>query len=713
MPPERPFPSPGHRTLWFSAPVLWHPGGYDIGHLTSEMRRMKAAGFNAVRFHNADPVENGPGTHDFRRTDDWLSAASAADIGVVLHPDNALVPGPLTLAAHGLTAASFERAYADDPRWLACVESWLAPIVRHIAPHPSLIAWGANGEDRVGRARLTDPEDHRRFVAWLRNHHPSLEALDKAWNIYPGPEDGRPAPLLVRDWDDAIRILDGFDADPQINGVHYGKLNYGAARDLMRFLADKQVARLRAFTRIFKTLDPAHPVMAGGHLLAANQPAYLWDNAATARAGDAHKTSVHLSWHFDGMAGEIDRPLYVQSRQTRDYAKDSFTSVYETTGGPVQYSGGYGNSMHPGLMRRLCLTYLAAGNLGLGFWTWNARPGGWETGEYGLTTLSGALSPWAREAGRIATALGKHAQELAQARQTHPVALLEDWDTQAILSLEPGRVDLPTTRDGTGTAQQANRALNGAARALLDAHIPFEILVTTDLHSRTDLPARWPVLYAPHLRALADDTLDALSRYVAAGGHLIADVQFGFQDSHGKLRPTGPHGAHARLFGAYIDAIHDARTGGKTYNGVPLPGFYGDLIPTTAHTLATYSDGTPAITRTTHGRGTATLIGFDAARLCHRPGQPEIQRLIARLAQFSPPGWDCDAPLAYRLRAPGVDHYFLLNDGPARTALLRVADQAYTAHEDVLAGSLIPASGPSTPVALPAEGALWLRCPHA
>ena len=48
------------------------------------------------------------------------------------------------------------------------------------------------------------------------------------------------------------------------------------------------------------------------------------------------------------------------------------------------------------------LSYLAAGNESIYFWDWACRPGGLEAGEYALTSYSGKITPWAREAGRVA-----------------------------------------------------------------------------------------------------------------------------------------------------------------------------------------------------------------------------------------------------------------------------------------------------------------------
>ena len=96
--------------------------------------------------------------------------------------------------------------------------------------------------------------------------------------------------------------------------------------------------------------------------LFANQASCLWDNTKLGKVADGIGTSVHLSWHFEPVDGEVDRPVYIQARMTRDMAKGKPTACWEATGGPVQFSGGYGNSMSAGLMRRLCMAYLAAGN---------------------------------------------------------------------------------------------------------------------------------------------------------------------------------------------------------------------------------------------------------------------------------------------------------------------------------------------------------------
>ncbi|MFP3938461.1 MAG: beta-galactosidase trimerization domain-containing protein, partial [Phycisphaerae bacterium] len=554
---------------------------------------------------------------------------------------------------------------------------------------------------------LDNDYDRERFAEWLRRQYGSVEALDAAWNIY--PEAGR---LMVESFEDAWLVAEP-DVDEKISGAHHAKYVYGAQRDKLRYIADKTIARSRALVSVIRKHDDEHPISVGSHQLFYNQAELAWDTAERARVADLHTTSIHLSWHFEQVAGEVDRPVYMQAKQTRDYFKGGWTSAYETTGGPVQYSGGYGVGMTAGLMRRMTLSYLAAGNVNIAFWTWNHRPGCWESGEYGMVSLSGRLTPWAKEAGKVASGMRRYHAELWEATAQPQVGLVQSWDTEAILTLEPQRHDL---RDGPtphsrGTATQAQRAYIGAARALINQHVPFEYVTTAELAE--GIACVYPTLLVPHARALSVKTLEHLTEYVRKGGRLIADVQFAFLDCWGKCHRSGEGGPQERLFGAWVDAVHDARTSPMRLGDIDIQGFFGDLEVTDARVLARFDDGRAAITEHRLGRGSAVLVGLDAARMCHRPGCSRVEKLLANLAVGEvAPKWSCDAPMAFRLSAPGADHYFLLNDGPARPALLRTFDHQYSSGEDVLDQHPIDTEG-TICIELPARSGIWARFEHA
>lgn len=702
--------SPWQRRLreqaeWFAGMVYWRPGDYDWDELVYEFRRIKELGFTAVRFHSSMPEQTAPGEYDYTRADDWFRAAEAAGIGVIFHGERVLSVSDETLAKHGIAREEYAASYLEDERMQAAIREDALPVYAHFRHHPCLYAWGLAGEPNAGDLALSSDLERANFAAWLRARYGTIEALDAAWSFY--PIKGKPC---VPSFEEAWREVEDYNPGIGIATTAVGRKSlYGAVRDMMRYQTEKTLRRLAVASKIAHEGDPDHPHLLGSHQLFINQAYLRWDTGEWARKGDCHFSSIHMSWHFEQVEGEVDRPVVLQSRLTRDYFKDGWTSAFETTGGAVQYSGGYGNSMSAGLMRRLICAYLGTGNLALAFWTWNHRLGGMEAGEYGMTSLSGALTPWAHAAGDCVRGLAKYHRELWEADQETKVGVLQNWDNDAVHVLEAERYDLAegTSPFNRGTKVQPWRAEIGIGRALTDAHIPFEYVTGPELLE--GIAAAYPAIYLPHMRGISAELMEALAAYVRAGGRLIADVQVAFEDPWSKVHPTGPGELVDRAFGAYVDMIHDSRTGRVSVNGMEVEGFIGDLVPTSAKVIARFDDGRPAITEAVIGRGSAVLIGFDAARMCWKPGRPDIEGLIAALCLADDrTGWTCTAPIALRRTTLAADHYFLLNDGPAQTAWISAPDRVYTAGEDVLTGAAIDVSG-TIAVPLEKESAMWVR----
>jgi beta-galactosidase len=144
-------------------------------------------------------------------------------------------------------------------------------------------------------------------------------------------------------------------------------------------------------------------------------------------------------------------------------------------------------------------------------------------------------------------------------------------------------------------------------------------------------------------------------------------------------------------------------------DGLPCEGFYGDIETAGARVVKRFADGRPAVTEAEIGRGQALLVGFDPARQCWKPGQTGMEALLANLYRGDAPRrWWSDAPLVWRRSHPRADHWFLVNDGPARSAVLRVYDRAYKAGSDAIAGSPVNVRG-TLAVELPEHSAVWLR----
>ncbi|QDU71490.1 beta-galactosidase [Mucisphaera calidilacus] len=651
---------------------------------------IRACGFDTIRIAPPEQVLMPGEDYDLFWMQDWLDTAAEEGLTAIVHAFEEPPPG--ILKQHQLDLANWHALYSDDPRFLAVLDDWVIPVVQRFASHPGLRIWAGPGEPPAGAHGLARDTDHKAFIRWLRDQYGTADAMDQAWNPYPAK-----GYRLIHRFEDASRVIGATDADGSINGVHGAKLIYGAQRDLMRFLTDNRLEKARAVARLIRSHDTHHPVYFGSHHQFGNNPEHLWDNAAMAKVGDGHGTSIHLSWHFESVDGEIDLPLYIHGRLTRDAAKGQPTANWEATGGPVQFSGGYGNHMSPGLMRRICLSILASGNQGIGFWSWNARPGGWEVGEYGMTARDGSVTPWADAAGQVAQAARTHSEELASADHHPRVGILQSWDTEAIYCLEPDRHE-------KGLKHLPREAWIGTARALTNHAIPYAFVDETEISADAETAAdRWPCIMAMHLRALSDTAVDALEAYVLAGGRLVTDVSFGWLDAWGKSRPPS-----TRLTGGYVNNIHDTRTTHKKLDGLAVTGFFGDLVVDDAQVLATFEDGRPGIIEARRGHGSVVLIAIDPGTMCLKGDRPDIETMLASITGQESP-LTSERPLTYRLTTGSIDHVFVINPGQETTCRVALTDRRHQTALDVLNNRTLATDDRGMVLTLPAEDALWLR----
>ena len=107
------------------------------------------------------------------------------------------------------------------------------------------------------------------------------------------------------------------------------------------------------------------------------------------------------------------------------------------------------------------------------------------------------------------------------------------------------------------------------------------------------------------------------------------------------------------------------------------------------------------------GKGTAVNLGAQASLNCWRPGNDATEKLIVRhtLGRYEPP-YACEGVLAYRLSAPTADHYFLVNDGPAKSVVLDTKDYCYRSAADAVTGQKLPLGAP---IEVEARGGRWVR----
>jgi beta-galactosidase len=250
----------------------------------------------------------------------------------------------------------------------------------------------------------------------------------------------------------------------------------------------------------------------------------------------------------------------------------------------------------------------------------------------------------------------------------------------------------------------------GVGRALINANVPFEYVTADDI--RAGLAPRYKIIYLPAVLALSTNVLPHLEEYVGGGGRLVMDMPGALYDQYAAVLPTDKGTLLEKTFGVVIRDFQGAGVNVPyKIDGIRLRGFVMDAVPTSARVLATYDGGKPAVTGTYHGKGTAVLLGYEAARACFRPGNERAEAMLLKftLGGHRPP-YACKGALVYRLAAPQADHYFLINDGPATTARLDTKAFAYIKVIDAVSGKPVD---PAASVPLPRYSGRWLRCTKA
>ena len=107
------------------------------------------------------------------------------------------------------------------------------------------------------------------------------------------------------------------------------------------------------------------------------------------------------------------------------------------------------------------------------------------------------------------------------------------------------------------------------------------------------------------------------------------------------------------------------------------------------------------------GKGTAVVLAWDASFALFAPGQPELQAALRRhlLGALAQP-YSCEGAVVYRLAAPAADHYFFINDNPARAVTLATPGYRYRKATDAISGETLVAGAP---IQLEPYSGRWVR----
>jgi beta-galactosidase len=542
------------------------------------------------------------------------------------------------------------------------------------------------------------------FAEWLKQKYETVEGLMEAWNLKHCMVKNR---AHWQSWEEVESEVADF--------VNRELQEYRRMADVFRFKADKHLELLSVRRDESLKIDPNAPVRAGGEmglfLPFASRSTDMEGIADLMRDGGSFYPSFHPSWHFAEVQFEFPRPIYMQAAQAVDWFKGGWAASWEATGGPQALSGGKslfveemrkevaGFTIDGDTIRQLMLSWIAAGFRGFGQWCWNGRSFGWEGGEYALLDRNGRPCERTIAAGKIGQACRRLRDELWQARREPLVGVFQDFECDsfwAALAIH-GR-DMYKSWGISGRI--------GAARALINANIPFEHVTAKNLHA--GLAGRYRSILFPACLAVDEALLELLYDYVKEGGRVVIDAPGAWYNYQGRLHSTNDGTPFEKLFGCRIGDYQYSRSNHRPWKieGQMVRGFTLDLQPTSAEAIETFDDGRPSVTEHQLGEGTAIVIGYEASLMCKQPGDTWAEERLARFARgrHEPP-YSCDEAIVYRLSAPAADHYFFINDGDAVSARLKTEIE-YSSAEDPVEQQPLEIGAP---VKIPAHSARWIR----
>ncbi|NPV55564.1 MAG: cellulase family glycosylhydrolase [Anaerolineae bacterium] len=530
---------------------------------------------------------------------------------------------------------------ADHPAVQSLVANFIATVVRRYANHPVMAAFDVWNEPHLEPAwdypnALFCYCDHsqRRWLAWLQEKYPHLDALNHAWH------------RAYTAWDDAL--------PPRRFGTYPDMIDWRLfwLHNLNRWL-EERVNAARPFAGQVPVMT--HMPFSGylGSTGDGGLAQLLGDEFLLSRKVDQFGLTSFPKWLMNN--DFVQHLLHVEMVAAASAGKQFWQS--ELQPGISKWEA-YGRpTATPDEIRLWNWGAVSAGAKGLLYWQWRPEPSGLESPGFGLTSLDGGGSD------RTAAA-----SECAADFNCLPAFSICQRAPELNAILVSRTADLYFHAANQGESFYAH-ALYGAYRACFEGGIPVRML-----HSDALIAGDQPMpatLYVPAAVALSDAELNALEAYALDGGRLVVEAACGLYNERGVLRRDLSH--FQRLFHAsrpeldkaddlvirWADDIEN-QPEDRFFFGSHYRQYFHEVGPQ-AEVLASFSDGKAAVIRCNAGKGMAVWIGtFPSNTLTSSYGRA-VGEAVCRWMQ--PNGYpsigelNCPAGALVRLFHAGRDRY--------------------------------------------------------
>ncbi|MDR6972686.1 beta-galactosidase [Leifsonia shinshuensis] len=483
--------------------------------------------------------------------------------------------------------------------------------------HPALITWHIGNEFGNDNPRDFGDESAAAFRHWLQRKYATIDELNRRWGTefwsqrYSAFEEILP-PRAAPTFRNPAQLLD-FD----------------------RFASDVLLENHRAEAEVLRAHSPGIPITT--NFMGMFKPADYWSWADDVDfvSDDAYPDPADPgSWKDAALQRDLMRSLKPGTPWV----------LMEQATGAVNWRA-LNAPKRPDQMRALSYQAIARGADGIMFFQWRQSQRGGEKFHSGMVPHAGTDTRIWREVVQLGGELKRLEQLAGSSVGRQAVAIVADWDSWWSLEQEatPARIDYK-------------------ARVSAWHHALLDLGVNTDFVGRDSDLSPYRVVIAPALFVASQSTLEALDRYVRAGGTLLVAAPAGLTDEDAALSDGGFLGSLAGTLGIRIEELaphgpHDPVSLSGAVEATTLA--WSEVVHARgADVIAVFEggivDGGPALTRRAVDGGVGWYLAADP----DVAGMRDVLRLVLEDSGIAPATLPASVELVRR-----ADATFVINHG--------------------------------------------------
>ena len=575
-----------------------------------------------------------------------FAAAEKHGIGVIGTLMSMSPPGWM-----GCTNGAQEVGDLEDETFLARGDRYIDQVVARWRKSPALDSWILWNEPK--RQLPRNAATTRRYREFLRQRYGGIVAYNR----------------------DSYRQFESFDDIEAPGPAGHGFVSRRDQLDWMRFATADLTSHLHRIARRVKATDSVHPVHINPDRISQcrlDHGQSIWAQAETV---DFLGCSSHPVWHstrFPRDRWSRSVAMFADLTRGATPAQDGLFWVTELQGGAAVFSALSPDSPSAGELRHWIWESLGSGARAVVFWCFNWRTDGYEAGEWALMGQDWRPTERLREVAAIAAYVERHGDLLHSSRAPVPDLAILVSESSQLVSMADGTGDDP--REGRNR-QMATDAVAGAYLLATDLGHEVQFIDEKLFRARGCEPGVRTLL-VPGCYALESQTIEALGRFVRAGGTIVADHLVAWKTPDGAIAEEQAPALNQIFGGALHDVMPLGAAPAPEGNEPEMPpAWFMRLSFTPAadgRVLGRWGDGSAAVISSRHGAGRAVRLG---TALFHpyvfqadERRRQYLQKLIPAPAHAITLAQSSRPLRIRRLRSAHGEIAILLNAGEATTA---------------------------------------------